>query len=657
MAESQNRGAVEKYRNVQENVYCSFEKRKTRLTEPANLLTMDKVLGLLLAIDEKYVAGDYVGICGHLSSLGDLLRDPEIRSSREVTGYINSLIAITNGAFDHLKAEPSSKAAHEAYRVLVNLTADNDANRSCLASLHTANEKVFWNNTKLALQMAHLEELAESRILVFLSQFIHNSEQLKEYTGFFQSIHLETSICHYIKAQTQVDADVDEVFDLLINPLEILAEMAAETSSESLSKSFSLQDVNVLMEAFDTLAGLLSSASDEELAETINEVFTYLSSVLYSTTSVDDIPQIHEVRPTEKLLGVLQKLGSTPICQNLKDITLIRRRVFSSLGNISSMTTYNNDVDVVTNIETILHAVDAYSSSAAAIGLGNSINSRGSQKICLHKIKEQYSLADFISSFFKVPFQDVVQYQAFHLLTNLLDDEVACAILHNKAATERIQQYTKVVIDNSRYYKEVASIYTKFAKKLVRVGFVEGNEDMFKYTDIWQAFNNIEQELELSVSIELEEINLVLLQALLAHEHQAADQNVSFSKSLLQAAVSDANLNTNVSVRFVLEKIKSIGMLLSLFNQRLVDSTQILTGIYAGDKTDYDMNFLQPLARVLEKLNETVTASGEAEGPGQRAQYDALVNNAKFVAASAVPFAKNDALVEDRAKKLLEGLL
>lgn len=612
---------------------------------------METVAAVLGTIEAKFAKEDYGELSLALNSLGDLLRDPETRSSAQVENSIPSLVAITNSTFSHLETEPKSAAAHEAYRVLINLTADNDSSRTRLTSLETEYLRVFWSNTKRALLETLLGDLAQSRVLVFLSQFIHNSENLKEYTSFFQSIQLEKGLCHYIRSQVRTSTDEEEVFDLLVNPLEILSETILESS-------LSLEDLGAVIESFQVLTGLLSAVSDDELMETVNEVFTYLSSVLYTSTAVDDMPQIDELRPTEALLDILQKLACAPVCQSFKDITLIKRRVFSALGNISSMATYRNEVDVVINIETILHTTDPYALSAAAIGLGNSINSRESQKLCLHKIKEQFSLRSFIDSFFKVPFYDVVQYQAFHLLSNLLDCEVAGEILHNETAMERIPQYTKVVIDNSRYYKEVVSIYTKFAKKLVRVGFVEGKEVLYRHTGLWKAFNNIELDLELSVSIELEEINLVLLQAYLARGNEpTGKENRCFTKALLQATVSDANLNTNVSIHFVLEKIKTIGMLLSLFNQRLVDAAQLLASTYHGDRADYDINFLQPLSRVLEKLQETVTASEGAEGPAQRAQYDALVNNVKFVAASAVPFAKGDEIVAEKARKLLGGVL
>ena len=68
---------------------------------------------------------------------------------------------------------------------------------------------------------------------------------------------------------------------------------------------------------------------------------------------------------------------------------------------------------------------DLYILSACAIDLGNYITSVENSESLLVKIDSEIGLQVFIANFYKIKFNDVIQYQAFHLFNNLMSTDIA----------------------------------------------------------------------------------------------------------------------------------------------------------------------------------------------------------------------------------------
>ncbi|CAI5759448.1 unnamed protein product [Candida verbasci] len=115
--------------------------------------------------------------------LGDFLRDEENRSSKLLQNNLHNLLIQFN-----LLLTTDKETINETLRVLINLLAFNEYNRSFITDLNSLDVLQFWNIIK-----AILPNYSE-RIFILLNQFIYNTELKLEYLSKLNHIRIQDAI-------------------------------------------------------------------------------------------------------------------------------------------------------------------------------------------------------------------------------------------------------------------------------------------------------------------------------------------------------------------------------------------------------------------------------------------------------------------------------
>ncbi|KAK7687417.1 hypothetical protein QCA50_009282 [Cerrena zonata] len=192
--------------------------------------------------------------------------------------------------------------------------------------------------------------------------------------------------------------------------------------------------------------------------------------------------------------------------------------------------------------------------------------------------------------------------------------------------------YNITLLDDSQAFSD-SNIIQNIIK---RWGFIEsstqGQLNIYDFVAIWQYLNNNETKSEVS------EIDFLLLQGLLKDISLFKDSNLTrdnytFFGELLTNAITDTNANSNVSITFILEKLKTIGITLQNFIKNNVTPDVLIALIYNQDSELFQTNFLQPLTRFFTNLNDFLKSQNFDDF-----QSKALLNNSKFVAATSITF-------------------
>lgn len=537
-----------------------------------------------------------------LNEFGTLLRNADIRASDEVRNSIPQLAKITNDAV----STNDSELLLEVFRVWVNLTADSDLNRDCLAHMSTDDLALFWNNVA---KFNSAEVSVKERVVLFLTQFIHDTDRANEFTTFLHNAGITPDIVDYVIGLPN-DGDVEDTFDAVSDGLELVSEITKHVKPEEFWRQFNIQQFNLVVRKVNELVSL----ADIDVA-VVGEVFDYISNILYNVTLLQDSNLFGDVAA---IYSILEHLP-----QNLENITLINRRIFSAIGNITSMPAYDNTKDTEFNMSILMNPRNKYSGAAAAIALGNSIHSQESKEALIEKIRSKMPVSQFIENFFAVEFNDIIMYQAFHLLNNAMNKEIAAFIIGNDVILARLTTINKAIVDNSKYYKEVSQIYFKFLRKLVKFGYLESNgSNINSLLQIWQYLENNENK------VDTEEVFLLLLQAFAT---TFASVPPEFGKMLVNTAFGDSHMR-NVPVHVVLEKLKTIGVVLQTLSKNSVTPAALAASLGYG--TDFSPQFLEPYTRFLTNLHESIQTTPTSDQQSGSAQV--LKNNFKFVAASTI---------------------
>lgn len=579
-----------------------------------------------------------------LKQFGDFLREDIVRSSLEAKASIPAVIKITNEKFKNIidgNIQPNDTAiALEALRVIVNFLANSDDNRKFLLSTDLGYMAEFWslinklfNPDFLSSNMAIIHE----RIILMLSQFIHNTDLLKEFTTFLNEIDIDKSLISFMefRISSAVSNEID--FTDLVIPSELFSEITNEMPSKihsgiPVTKDY-IEYLRTLIAAFNFALTLEIDEDDAEEIETTNEVFSYLSNAIYNITSCEDIPNISS---TEIHSNILKLIPTVPT--NIQNYTLNKRRLFSASGNIASMTNYDNSLDIVMSVEYFRdHETDPYILSACAINLGNYINSVERAESLQRMIENEMPLKDFVKSFLLIKFNDVIQYQAFHLFNNLMSCDIALYLLDN---IESLISTTKVVIDNSQYYKEVYDIYTKFIKKLIRFAFIENKDsdlNMFQFSELWDYFNPLVHPGAAS-----EEVFLILTQAFIATkllETAIVDhKNMPFVSALIENLVSENAFTSQVSSTFVVEKLKTLGIFFKTITSHDISGEVITNVIYNSSPDQYHLRFVTPYYKFLQKLQDLLEQEQNTNNANNAHHLNIIQNNSKFVCATTLAY-------------------
>lgn len=579
-----------------------------------------------------------------LKKFGDFLREDSVRSSPEVRDSIPAVIKIANSKITQIiESEHNatdSSLVLEVLRVLINFLANNDDNRQFLASTDMEYKATFWN---LLCKLFGLKVLTANsihiyeRTLLMLTQFIHNTKLLKEFIVFFSEIGMGKCLIAYLKFRNSPSIAPETGFDELAIPTELYSEFITEMSEKTATdKTFAnecIEYLEAIIMTFNFALGLGTDEEDEDEMETINDVFSNLANIIYNITLCEDIPNISS---TQVHANILQLIPQIP--RKMLNFTLNKRRLFSSSGNIASMTNYDNSVDVPMALEYFYNPeTDPYILSACAIDLGNYITTVEKAEWLKEQIDAEMSLKKFVENFYKIKFNDVIQYQAFHLFNNLMSRDIA---LYSFDHYDSLLKSSKVIIDNSQYYKEVFNIYAKFIKKLIRFEFIgrkDHDRNIFQFKDLWSYFNP--QDHPGAVS---EEVYLILTQAFIATKlletKSLIHEDTPFVTVLLENLVSDKGLNNEVSSTFLLEKLKTLGIFFKAITNHDINGEVIANVLYDSSPDQYILHFVTPYHNFLQKLQGILDQEHISNNTNNPNQFDIIQNNSKFVCATTLAY-------------------
>jgi len=579
-----------------------------------------------------------------LKKFGDYLREDSVRSSPGVKDSILTVIKITNDELSQIIESGECNCTYslilEALRVLINFLANNDDNRQFLASSDLEYKATFWLLICKFFRLDNLyakHDVVYERIILMLSQFIHNTDLLKSFIIFFGETGIDKCLIEYLRFRMDSKLAAETGFNEILIPIEIysefMSEMSGTTSADMTFANECKEYLDTIMNIFNFAVSLNIDEDDQEDLDTVNDVFSNLCNIIYNITLCEDIPNLSSTKIHSRILKLIPQLP--PKIQNF---VLNKRRLFSSSGNIASMTNYDNSVDFLMAIGYFRDLkTDPYILSACAIDLGNYITSVEKSEWLRVKIDNEIGLKKFTANFYGIKFNDVIQYQAFHLFNNLMSTDIA---VYSFEHYDSLLKSAKVVVDNGQYYKEVFGIYSKFIKKLIRFAFIEKKDShisLFEFKDLWNHFNPVDHPGPAS-----EEIYLILTQAFIATKlletGSVEPKNVPFVTSLVENLVSAKGINADISSTFLLEKLKTLGIFFKTITTHSINCNIITKVLYDSDPNQYRLHFITPYRIFLEKLQQILGEQENLNNANSQNQFNVIQNNSKFVCATTIAY-------------------
>lgn len=547
--------------------------------------------------------------------LGDLFRDSAARE--DALEKIPRLTSIFVGNLKIYEAGNDPELILEDLRVVINLLADNDANR-----LSFIEENEFWLVIKEILTNIRVPPTVKNRIGTLFNQFIYNSEVKAQLLEKLFNLNI---ISTYLTWLEQIQL-TDTVFDLIP-----LFEFVREVIKSNM-KEFLLRAENVDLGVRYVDAGLkvteyVLQLEDEDLDD-IDEILLLITEVISSMTSFETMLPISSINANERVLNILPQVPD-----DLPNKTHIKRKLFAISGNISSMGDFKSKHDLEVSLAKYIDEgiVDPYVMAASAINLGNFIINSETAKYVEDLIQRSVEIEQFFNIFFtKFQINDVVQIQAIHLINNLLTSINSKYILANYDRILNV--FTKVIVDNGKYYGEVLNLYLKFIKKLIRCQFMNNKDDIMNYYELWEIlFAGLEQSL-----IDLHEIKLLLLQAYIQKFHESsldelAPEKITLLRNLIHSTVGLTN-TTNLPDTLLFEKLKTIGIFTHTLNSNKISPLAVVQYVYDNDEELFKSQFQTPMFEFLLQLKEQLQIAR------QQPQYAMLANNSKFVCGTTLTF-------------------
>jgi len=478
------------------------------------------------------------------------LRNDDDRESEVVTRNLPAIIDSFNKAIKtnlHENTE-ASEVLVGIYQVLVNLVARTDKNRDFFTT-DSPEIHHFWRLTKSFLDKRDVS--LQWLIFTFVGQFIVESLKVGNYMRF---LHREG--IHNLVYQDLVEGN-DDAFDITYELIKANADAFDDSD-------------NSLIEALKTkFAHYFQESDDTEAIEKLVEIVSY---------SGPDKNAFNEM---------LRRLS------HVKDVPLARKMLVASTLLFTNKPT-DVPIDQLTTANPYIFAV-------CCIVIGNCIENDATRDLTFGIVDADFGIDRLINTFFrKFKISDVIQIQAIHMWTNLMDAKIANEIV--KLHLEKVISLNQVVSDNAQYYREIAALYYKFLRKLL----MSTTEEVL--TVFIRQINQFDGSFP-----DQTRVKYILLQKLNFDTEEAHDVLSLLMKSIVEL----------VDQHDVLEQIKTI----SILNQHIASGKLIL------DLSILDKAYLPYLQGVLQQLHESKMSSA-SEGDVNSWQTKAFQNNLKFMAAT-----------------------
>lgn len=537
--------------------------------------------------------GDETQTKNSLDEAGTLFREESWRSHPQASDFVRHVLPIvyTNNA-----------TALSALRVLINFTADNDANRRYLAGdsdevvqFHGLSNEVLFN----CHQSLELFPVA-SRVALFLTQFIRNvsDDDRGEFLGFLKlyipGLFLFLSACA-----------TENALDDAANAMEILNEFPVKTLTGA------IEDPTMASNTTMALLEALITHQDPEDPECLLQT----SHLLSTLTSADLVTHVD----AHDLLAKLKEIAN-----ETENLAKIKRYLFAAAGNLltapdhSSWLTFDKSMAMMLDPST-----EPYAVAAVAIDVGNCVRSQQDQQALLVRIEAVAGMQQVVSGLLRRQFSDVVQYQFFHFCNNTIN-EVNASLYIQEENYPHLLGLSKVLVDNGKFYQEIFNIYRKFAVKLVRYAFKD--RSVVPYADLWRLLMDSETSIG--------EIAPLLLQAEAARKSDMSENSEFFTRIVHRTTA----LEEPTEAKVLLEKLKALAIVLQ--NHDYV-SLEAALGIESA------RTFLTKLAALLREVSQGL---GDDSNTGEAS---VVKNNLIFVAASARKFFDDDSEASISAKNVM----
>lgn len=506
----------------------------------------------------------------YINELGDLLRDEEVRMSSSVYNIIPVICEKYHEVCIDTKRSSDDVVKMGLLRVMINLVASSDRNRESMVA-----DDQIW----LDLLDGGATDGVWERSLIFFTQFIRDSEKVAIFAKFFGSIHLDEYLLSRIEG-IDTNADIESSLELL---LEIISNAEPGT--------FELPYLGRILR-------LLGQTQADE------EILVIISDIVFKLTLVD---QLQGALLEERLETLLSLLSSDYITASTS--VHAKRQLFASCGNISSMENVDNFMLSNFCIDGIATAgvSSGYFVAASSIVMGNCISSVETRDRLISQLPSVSGWIGHLCRLMTQTFNDVVQFQAVHLLVNVLTSEVAEILVGLQENMVAIFKSTKIVKDNKDYYQEINKILNKFVRKLVRLtpDDIELNEEA-DFRSFWKFFENDDDEI---------------LYYLLQREIKPNKAKRYIYEMLLVNMVRPIE---NIGIEALLEKLKTLGIFFQL-------PTSEIDSIIQSSFTN-ENSFFEPYLKFLESLQPALA---------QENVPPILTNNSKFVAATTKTYLEN----------------
>lgn len=576
-----------------------------------------------------------------ISKLADQLRDEKVRGSEEIFNAIPELCSLFS---KYMKMGVTNQL--NILRLMINLLADNEKNRDALID-----SDIIWNTVLEKAVEKDLDQVVVDRIFIFLTQFIRNTEKGQEHATFLRIQGLDkiimgrigTFVLHFVGISRNVeqfteDAVVDDYLDQLGNELELYVEMSKGTSFEweeydlvTFLRLFML----VLKADFSNYSPCNTDSSrnvnleEDDYEEERENVLLLLSDIIMKLSLDDDMNKTWAVTCQNFLLLILKEEYKISSIHT-------KRQIFASSGNISSMPSFDNWLVAENCIRIIYASFDespgTYQVAASCIILGNCVDSVASREELLEGITFFATSSNSASidetTFLKKichalsTFNDVVQFQAIHLLVNIMTEDLSKQLFYLQDNFSALYKASKVILDNKSYYQEISKILLKLIKKFIRAFPQSGSSDLLEKVEFWALFANLEDD----DTVLLLALQKVIQNKRISYGSGKEEDEKTIYKLLFENMVKPVE---SVNLDSLLEKLKTLAMAFQCDNV-----SKVLEGLYTQDNNDDDAQenalsekFLAPYTKFLDSLYTLLRKPESATSA-------ILLNNSKFVAAT-----------------------
>lgn len=511
--------------------------------------------------------------------IGDFLRDEDNRKCSLTMERLPQLVLICNKS---LQYSQDKHVLLSVMRLLINLTADNDYNRRFLVE-----DTQLWRIVENLLITSDDKDVLE-RMVLFLNQFIYSDFKQKYLNLIFSKINFFNNL------KIIENLTTNQSFTLFLQEL-ILSNISTILQDLNRTCYIKLIDIYLLRLEFLVQGNLDQDEEAEEEVESIVDIIANL-------TLFEDL-DTGSINANYRVITILNMIP------NMTNITKVKRKLFATSGNITSMKNYHENAKVA--IKLFESSTDPYALSATAISLGNYVTSVDRCEELLVIIENSYGLESFMRNFLNIQINDIIQIQMFYCLTKIINESNSSYIISNY---EQLIKYSKLINDNYDYYVEVGKIYYKFIKKLINLQFVNGKQDMLQYLSIWKLTQD-------------DEIKLLLLQSYCKNriDTTSNQEETNFINDLI---TNSLNIDSQITLELILEKIKT----LSIFFHKLNScDTHLIESINQSEI------FLKKLDQFLNKILEDIIPQAK-----NQPQYNIVVNNSRFLSISIMQsFEKN----------------